>query len=292
METVVIYAPGKINWTLDILSVDENDYHILDMLMHRITLCDKVTIKKAKSGITLTASQKWLPVDEKNTAYKSAKLFFEATGIDGGCEIHVKKTIPSGAGLAGGSADAAAVFKGLNHLYGHPLSDDQLCTLALKVGADVPFMLKSGLYRAGGIGEKLEKIPSAPVIPILLVMNTRQGASTKRVYGIYDEIGASKRPDTAGFIKALLNKDTEKMKECGGNVLTESAVTIAPDVQSIIDRLYAAGARFASMTGSGSAVFGVFDTIEEATEKRKLFSDLWNCACCSSNYGTRIKETY
>ncbi len=290
MDSVVVYAPGKINWTLDILSLDENNYHILDMLMHRITLCDKVTVKKTKEGITLSSNNRRMPTDSKNTAYKSAELFFEETGINGGCEIFIKKSIPSGAGLAGGSADAAAVFKGLNTLYGNPLDYDKLNALALKVGADVPFMLRSGLYRAGGIGEKLKKIHSAPVIPILLVMNTQQSAPTKRVYGIYDEIGSSQKPDTDNFLKALLRKDTEKMKLYGGNVLTDSAVSIAPDIKILIERLYLAGASFATMTGSGSAVFGVFDSVEEAYEKRQLFSDVWSCVCTSSSYGTRIKE--
>ncbi len=290
MNSVIISTPAKINWTLDILSVDERGYHILDMLMQRITLFDTVTVTKAESGITLSNSLHWLPTDERNTAYKSAVKFFEATGINGGCNMFIKKNIPSGAGLAGGSADAAAVFKGLNALYEYPLSEAELSTLALQIGADVPFMLKSGLYRAGGIGEQLKKLSSPEPIPLLLVMNKRQSASTKKVYGIFDEIGSNQTPNTDDFITALKSKDYKKMRLSGGNVLTESAIAIAPDIETNLSRLKEAGAEFVSMTGSGSVCFGVFKTIEEATKAERNFFDRWHYVCQASSCGIRIKE--
>lgn len=289
MNSVIVSTPAKINWTLDILSVDERGYHILDMLMHRITLFDAVTITKAEK-ITLATNQRWLPCDERNTAYKSAQVFFEASGIDAGCDVFVKKHIPSGAGLAGGSADAAAVLKGLNALYNYPLTEEELSSIALKIGADVPFMLKSGLYRAGGIGEKLEKLPSLEPYPLLLVMNSRQSASTKRVYGLYDEIGSKQKPDTDNFIKALYERNYENMGIFGGNVLTESAMEIAPDIEDNLKRLKEADSLFASMTGSGSVCFGVFKTLDDAVKAEKLFSDRWHYVCQASSCGIRIKE--
>lgn len=292
MDGVNILAPAKINWTLDILSVDERGYHLLDMLMQRITLYDTVSIKKKPAGITLKTSLKWLPNDERNTAYLSAKLFFEEAKIDEGCEIYIKKAIPSGAGLAGGSADAAAVLKGLNTLYNNPLNQKELSSLALKIGADVPFMLRSGLYRAKGIGEILTKLPDAPEIPLLLVMTKRDSASTKKVYSAYDTIGTTVKPQTDNFICALQNKDFEKMKEFGGNVLTESAITIAPSISKNILRLKNTSAQFVSMTGSGSVVFGAFNTIEEAKQARKEFSDCWTCVCKTTPWGIRFKEEF
>lgn len=289
MDSVIVSTPAKINWTLDILSVDERGYHILDMLMQRITLFDSVTITKAEE-ISLSSNQRWLPCDEKNTAFKSALLFFEATGIQGGSKIYIKKNIPSGAGLAGGSADAAAVLKGLNALYKFPLSEDELATIALKIGADVPFMLKSGLYRAGGIGEKLEKLPTPEPYPLLLVMNRRQSASTKKVYGLYDKIGSNQKPRTDAFIEALKAKDYEKMRFSGGNVLTESAINIAPDIEDNLKRLNDAGSLFTSMTGSGSVCFGVFKNIDDAVQAERLFSDRWHYVCHASSCGIRIKE--
>lgn len=290
MDSVIVSAPAKINWTLDILSVDERGYHLLDMLMQRITLYDTVKVKRAEKGIHLKTSQPWLPCDERNTAYKSASLFFDKTGIDGGAEIFVKKNIPSSAGLAGGSADAAAVFKGLNTVYGNPLTEDELIALALSVGADVPFMLKSGLYRAKGIGEELERLEIKHNVPLVIAMNTRQGASTKRVYSIYDTVGTKKHPDTDGFIDALNNLDYEKMRLYGGNVLTESAVSIAPDIQKNIDALNASGSLYTTMTGSGSAVIGVFKDINDANAASKRLSGCWRFACRASSCGIRIKE--
>ncbi len=290
MDSVNILAPAKINWTLDILSVDERNYHLLDMLMQRITLYDNVKIKKQPSGINLNTSLRWLPNDERNTAYLSAKLFFEKTGINEGCEIFIKKAIPSGAGLAGGSADAAAVLKGLNVLFNNPLNQSELSELALKIGADVPFMLRSGLYRAKGIGEKLNKLPDAPEIPLLLVMSKRESASTKKVYSAYDTIGSTVRPQTDNFIKALQNYDFEKMREAGGNVLTESAITIAPSILKNIARLKNTCARFVSMTGSGAVVFAAFETIDQAKKAREDFKDCWTCVCKSTPWGIRIKE--
>lgn len=290
MEGVNILAPAKINWTLDILSVDERGYHLLDMLMQRITLYDTVSIKKKSDGITLKTSLKWLPVDQRNTAYLSAKLFFEEAKINGGCEIYIKKAIPSGAGLAGGSADAAAVLKGLNTLYDNPLNQKELSSLALKIGADVPFMLRSGLYRAKGIGEILTKLPDAPEIPLLLVMTKRDSASTKKVYSAYDTIGTTVKPQTDNFICALQSKDFEKMNEFGGNVLTESAISIAPSISKNVARLKNTSAQFVSMTGSGSVVFGTFNTVEEARQARKEFSDCWTCVCKTTPWGIRFKE--
>ncbi len=291
MDSVIVSTPAKINWTLDILSVDERGYHILDMLMQRISLFDSVSVVKAEE-ISLSSNRRWLPCDERNTAYKSAVAFFEASGIKSGCKIHIKKNIPSGAGLAGGSADAAAVLKGLNTIYNYPLSEDELASIALKIGADVPFMLKSGLYRAGGIGEKLTKLPSPEPYPILLVMNQRQSASTKRVYGTYDEIGSNQKPDTDKFIEALKNRDYESMRLAGGNVLTESAISIAPDIEDNLKRLNEAGALFTSMTGSGSVCFGVFKSLDDARKAESLFSDRWHYVCQASSCGIRIKENF
>ncbi len=259
------------------------------MLMQRITLYDAVTLKKQKQGIKLSVSVKHIPTDERNTAFKAAKLFFEHSGTDGGVSIYIKKNIPSGAGLAGGSADAAAVLLGLNRLYDDPLTESELEALALKIGADVPFMLKNGLYRAGGIGEKLQKLPINHRIPLLCVMRKNDPASTKTVYSLFDSIGTEKRPDVDGFINALNMNDTEKMCECGGNVLENAACSVTDGIPRNIEKLRRLGAKYVAMTGSGSAVFGVFDTIEAAKKAEKQFFG-WHCTCYASDAGTVVKE--
>ena len=286
----MVSAAAKINWTLDILSVDERGYHNLDMLMQRISLYDTIYINKEEGGIKLSSSLRWLPCDEKNTAYKSARLFYEKIEKAPECNIYIKKSIPSGAGLAGGSADSAAVLKGLNYMYGNPLKNEELDELALQVGADVPFMLRNGLYRAKGIGEKLERVSLERNYPLLLVMNKYQPASTKRVYGLYDEIGSTASPDTDGFIKALRSGNMNMMRSCGGNVLTESAVRIAPDILKNIEGLKEVGAQYAAMTGSGSVAFGVFKTREQAEEAKRRFGNMWCFSCVSFAGGIKIKE--
>ncbi len=290
MNSITLNTPAKINWTLDITGTDERGYHLLDMLMQRITLYDTVTIRKQEQGINLNSNEYWLPRDSKNVAYKSAELFFEKTGISGGCDIYINKRIPSGAGLAGGSADAAAVFVGLNRLYGNKLTVRELEKLALNIGADVPFMLRFGLCRAKGIGEELQDINMGKPIDILCVMKYREPASTKQVYGIFDQIGSSCHPNTDEFLNVLKAHKLDELKNYGGNVLTESAVSIAGGIQENIDTMKKTDAKFVSMTGSGSVVFGVFENSKSATEAAEKFPGCWTYVCRASNCGIRIRE--
>lgn len=290
MDSIILNTPAKINWTLDITGTDERGYHLLDMLMQRITLYDTVTVKKQDSGIVLSSSEYWLPCDSRNTAYKSAELFFEFAKISGGCKIHINKRIPSGAGLAGGSADAAAVLVGLNRLYGNIFTVNELEKLALKIGADVPFMLRFGLCRARGIGEELQDIRINKPIDILCVMKYREPASTKQVYGLFDKINSRMHPDTEKFLEALKQNKLDDLKKYGGNVLTESAISIAGGIKENIDKMKKTKAKFVSMTGSGSVVFGVFKDSDSAKEAANEFADCWTYVCRASNCGIRIRE--
>ncbi len=290
MNSVTVFAPAKINWTLDILGTDERGYHILDMLMQRITLCDGVAIKKAKEGIRLSSNKGELACDESNTAFKAARLFFDKTKIHAGCEIFIEKKIPSGAGLAGGSADGAAVLRGLNVLFSEPLKEEELEALALKIGADVPFMLKDGLYRAKGIGEQLTKIPIEKAYALLLVMDENQPAETRAVYKEFDKTGTDASPKTDAFITALKNGEVEKFASLGGNALTKSACKIAPNIKKNIENLKNTDAQFVSMTGSGSVVFGVYETLAQAKQAEKQVGSCWHCVCETTAQGLKIKE--
>ena len=117
MDKVTVIAPAKINLSLDVTGIDERGYHLLDMIMQTVSLFERVTVSKKESEITLSSNARYIPTDSKNVAVKAAMLFFEYTGIQGGCHIHIKKTVPIKAGMAGGSADAAAVIVGLDKLY-------------------------------------------------------------------------------------------------------------------------------------------------------------------------------
>ena len=289
MNALMVSAPAKINWTLDITGTDDRGYHLLDMLMQRISLYDVVTVSRAPT-LTLTASERWLATDERNTAYKAAKLFLESAGISEGAALTLRKNIPSGAGLAGGSADAAAVLFGMNKLFGNLFSPAELDALALKVGSDVPFMLRDHPCRVTGTGEKLQDLGTLRPQSLLLVMNRRQPAPTKLVYGRYDAVGSAQKPDTDAFLACLRAGDTAGLAKVHGNVLTEAAVTVAPDIGDNLRRLKESGALCAGMTGSGSVCFGVYPNGTEAAKAGRLFPDRWHFCCETINYGLQARE--
>ena len=289
MKALMVSAPAKINWTLDITGTDDRGYHLLDMLMQRISLYDVVTVSRAPT-LTLTSSERWLATDERNTAYKAAKLFLEAADLHEGAALSLRKNIPSGAGLAGGSADAAAALFGLNRLFGGIFSPQELDALALKVGSDVPFMLRDHPCRVSGTGEKTEDLGVLKPQSLLLVMNRRQPAPTKLVYKRFDEVGSAQKPDTDAFLACLRAGDAAGLAGVHGNALTEAAITVAPDIGDNLNRLKDSGALCAAMTGSGSVCFGVYPNGTEAAKAGRLFSDRWHFCCETINYGLRARE--
>lgn len=291
MRKIIVNAPAKINLTLDVTGTDSRGYHTLDMIMHRISLYDKIYITPQKSGISLAVSKKGIPCNETNTAFKAAKLFFEYAQIDGGCDIYLSKHIPAGAGFGGGSADAAGVLKGLNYIYGAPLSEEALAQIALKIGSDVPYMLKEGLCRVRGTGEITEPLPPAPQLHLLCAMRCRYGISTQDVYKAYDEIGSSVHPDTEGFLAALYNNDINAFSQLGGNALSESAMAILPITGTALKKLQVANAKYAAITGSGSACFGVFSSRGEACRAVKYFGGIWHKVCTTVDSGITVSDT-
>ena len=163
MEKIILSAPAKLNLTLDILRRREDGYHDLCMVMQSVTLADEVTLEKNSSG-TITCESNWehIPCDERNLAVKAAKAFFAYTGIVcNGLHITLLKKVPSGAGMAGGSTDAAAVLRGLRELYVPQLSRDELEIVGAQVGSDVPYCVRGGTALAQGRGEILQDLPSA-----------------------------------------------------------------------------------------------------------------------------------
>lgn len=147
---ITLKSHAKINVTLDIKGRREDGYHLLRTVMQTVSLCDFVTMKKQPQGITLSCNLRYIPTDERNIAHKAAAAFFEHFGIDGGVHIHLKKHIPCGAGLGGGSSDGAAVIEGLCRLYGISLSTGQKSKLTENIGADIPFFFYGGTALCGG----------------------------------------------------------------------------------------------------------------------------------------------
>lgn len=264
MRTQSCKAYAKINLTLDITGRRADGYHEIETVMHTISLCDTVTVKPVRRpGITLRCNLPYVPCDERNIAYKAAAAFFERTGRPSGILIDLRKRIPVGAGMAGGSTDAAAVLRLLNQACGTPLSDKVLAELALGLGADVPFCLTTGCRLAKGIGEKLSPAPCLPPCAIAVV-KPKFSISTKRLYEKIDSVPLCHRPDTKAMLDALARKDLEGVCRSLGNVMEEAAVQDRPMIDQIRQALLQGGALGARMTGSGSAVYGIFAGEEAA----------------------------
>lgn len=254
MNSVVIRCPAKLNLTLDITGTRPDGYHTMDMLMQAVSLTERVTLTRAKD-IRITSDAGRLPLGKTNTAFKAAVAFFTEVGLLAGVHIHIEKCTPVRAGMAGGSADAAAVLYGLNLLYGAKLTKNELLEIGAGVGADVPFELTGGTARVGGFGEQVEPLPPLTGCRFVVVM-PGYGISTPQAFANYDLVGTDKRPDNQAAIAALKACDYERLTASLANVLERASG--GADTASICDTLKKHGADAALMTGSGAAVFGVF----------------------------------
>ena len=270
--TVKGYA--KVNLTLDVLSKRPDGYHDISTIMRTVDIYDTVEISLTDEGIELSTSLDFLPTDEKNIAYRAAQAIFSETGIQKGAKIHITKNIPCGAGMGGGSADGAAVLVLLNKLLGSPVSTKRLLEIGAKIGADVPFCIMCGTYLAEGIGEVLSEVSAKGNISVVVV-KPEVSISTPLMYKKLDEREILKRPDTKGMIKVLEKGNTEKIAELLYNVMEEAAIEEHPIISEIKESLIKKGAINAIMTGSGSAVFGIFKTTEEADKCAKDLSGVF-----------------
>lgn len=263
-------AFAKLNLYLDITGRREDGYHTLETVMQSISLGDEVTVAACPGdGITLTCSREDIPTDSRNTAYRAAELFMRASGETGGVLLDIQKNIPSGAGMGGGSADAAAVLRGLNRLFGEPLSERQLLDIAVQVGADVPFCLVGGTKLCRGIGEQMSDFPAAK--GIFVVVKPDFGCPTGEAYKKYDSSPIPPRGGLEGFRAAMPEKYAPEMYNVFQQLYADERI------EEICRRLVELGARGAMLTGSGSAVFGVFDDIHAARAAQKKFSMSWVC---------------
>lgn len=315
-----VEANAKINPALDIVGKTENGYHELSMLMQELKLHDHVELERipasdiaarlgdAAAGacgpvfLTVIGEEKDVPEDERNLAMKAARLMMNTFGLKDGLKIHLSKRIPAGAGLGGGSSDAAAVIRGIDYLFGLNLSAEKMKELALQLGADVPFFIQGGTQLAEGIGEKLTRLPKLPKLPVLLIM-PKENASTREVYEAFDALKEVKHPEVSALteaVKALapiaekaagnehldalfenkeeINAFLKQLKEDSGNVLEEVTGKQFPIIGDLEKLLYQNGAGFAMMSGSGPCVFGLFsdkETMEKAASAvQKHFEQL------------------
>lgn len=265
MTTLYEGAYAKLNLTLDVLGKREDGYHDLQSVMQTISVRDDVEIDIGTGKPwKLLCSVEGIPTDETNLAWKAAKVYCDAMKKDpNGIEIRILKRIPSGAGMGGGSADAAAVLRALNRHYGNPLSIFALAELGAQVGSDVPFCVLCGTAMVEGRGERLRRLPDMPDC-IFVVVKPDFSVSTPELYKKIDEVQIPKRPDNRAMESALLAGDLEKVAKNVYNVFDPVVTEDHLELNYIKSLFHQYGAISYQMTGSGSAVYAIASEFEIA----------------------------
>ena len=265
MTTLYEGAYAKLNLTLDVLGKREDGYQDLQSVMQTISVRDDVEIDIGTGKPwKLLCSVEGIPTDERNLAWKAAKVYCDALKKDpDGLEIRILKRIPSGAGMGGGSADAAAVLRALNRHYGEPLSIFALAELGAQVGSDVPFCVMCGTAMVEGRGEKLRKLPDMPDC-IFVIVKPDFSVSTPELYQKIDNVTIAKRPDNRAMESALLEGNLEKVVKNVFNVFDPVVTEDHLELNYIKSLFHQYGAAGYQMTGSGSAVYAIVSEFEIA----------------------------
>ncbi len=274
-------AYSKINLLLDITGIKKNGYHSLFTVMQSVGLYDTITIERNGSDeITVSCDTDGVPTDKSNIVYKCAEKFFEYAGIskDKGIHIHIEKNVPFGAGMGGGSGDGAAVLVALNKLYGVNFSDKILCRIGVKVGADIPFCIVGGTALALDTGAVVAPLPDIKDYYIVIV-KPEESVSTKEAYAAVDAVENMKHPKNNTMLELLADNESDKALKYCANVF-EQAFDI-PGRVDIKDTFNKNGALAACMTGSGSAIYGIFDKEEFAEKSAEIlrlnFKNVYIC---------------
>lgn len=258
-------ALAKINLTLDVFEKRSDGYHDISSIMQTVSVRDDVQIElDTGKPWCVECDKPGVPTDESNLALRAARLFFETLGgMPDGLTVRITKRIPMGAGLAGGSADAAAVLRALNAHRGYPLSVYALCELGAQLGSDVPFCVLCGTALVEGRGERLTKLPDAPEI-FFVLCKPELALSTAEQYAALDAARIGRRPDNTAMRAALQRGDLEAIGKQLCNVFEDVTIPQHTELNYIKSVMMTYGAYGAQMTGSGSAIFGLFDTFEAA----------------------------
>lgn len=296
-------ANAKINVYLNIHSRRNDGYHNIVSVMQTVSLCDLVTVDfqpAPKTQIALSISNNpELPTDCRNLAWRAAELFLQHTKQTGRVQITIDKQIPMAAGLAGGSADAAAVLRALNAICGHPFSSEELCKIGLTLGADVPFCIHGGTMLVTGIGERLQRIPDMPPCALVIAIG-KEGVSTPQAYAALDEIyGFFEQPNTQNtdvqeLIELWQKGDLPASFTNFFNIFEDVIAKEIDEIAIIKKMMREGGAMRSMMSGSGPSVFGVFDTL---TEAEKTCQELQNkgfgafvCSPCEQYLDKKTKK--
>ena len=277
-----LLAYAKINLPLDILRKREDGYHDLAMVMQSVTLADELTVVPAGGARGQAVSDlRFLPTGDKNLAQQAAAAFRAATGLEHEVDVSIRKRVPVCAGLAGGSADAAAVLRAMDRLTGAGLAPAELAQIGARVGSDVPFCVLGGAALAQGRGERLSPLPSLPPCHIV-VCKPPFSISTPQLFARVNVRKIVRRPDTAGAVAALEAGDLAGVARRMYNVFEDVLEPRrANAIASIKSALIDCGALGASMSGSGPSVFGLFDDLGSAQAAcRRLKESLRDVFLC------------
>ena len=275
MDKIELKAYGKINIGLDVIRKREDGYHDLDMIMQTVGVYDDVIISREDGTqtyeIEVSTDADILPNDKGNLAFMAAKVLMEAYDIKSKVKIHINKRIPIAGGMAGGSADCAAVLRGVNKLFQLGLTDEQLHEYGVKLGADVPYCIVGGTKRAQGIGEILTDLPTPPKCYVIIA-KPDAFVSTKFVYSHIRPAQIENHPDIDGIIESIKAGDLYGMCEKIANVMEDVTIPEYPIIQKVKDILKSNGAVNALMSGSGPTVFGIYDDEEKAKQSMDALS--------------------
>lgn len=273
-----IKAYAKINIALDVVGKRDDGYHLLKMIMQTVDLYDVIEIIKTDLDIKLNCNKPYVPTDERNLAYKAAKLFKETYNIEDGVSINLIKNIPVSAGMAGGSTDAAGVLKLMNKIFNINASDEELMALGLKLGADVPYCINGGTALCEGIGEKITQLKSFKN-KIVVIVKPPFGVSTKEVYRDFDLSKVIFHPRTEDIMKAMENDDIHFVANNMKNLLENVTLRKHRVILNIKELMKYYDALGTMMSGSGPTVFAFFDDMLKAQvcydEMKKKYKDVF-----------------
>lgn len=275
-------APAKINLTLDTLYKRDDGYHEVEMIMTTVDLNDRLTFENRDDGkIVIDVEHNFVPNDQRNLAYKAAKLMQDKYQIKKGVTISLEKSIPIAAGLAGGSSDAAATFRGLNQLWEINDSLESLSELAAEIGSDISFCIYGKTALCTGRGEKLTHLPKPPSAWVVIA-KPDIGVSTPEIYGALN-LDNTTNIQTENCKKALFDEDYELLCQSLGNSLENVTMSLYPEVAKLKNTMENSGVDATLMSGSGPTVYGL---VQKERQARQVYNALMGC--CNEVFVVRL----
>lgn len=266
---------AKINTGLDVLRRREDGYHEVRMVLQTVDIFDDIRIRKTEgmdAKIALNVNRNNLPSNSDNLMVKAAVLIMKEYGITQNLHLDLKKNIPMAAGMAGGSADAAATLVGVNQLFSLGLSTKRLQELGLRLGADIPFCIQGGTYLAEGIGEKLTRL--LDFLPVhIVIVKPKDSVSTKYVYENLHVNAIKEHPDIDGILQGLHQGRLDVIAKSMSNILEQVTAKELPMIEKIKETMRKLGAIGSNMSGSGPSVFGLFEHEKAAKDCARYFKE-------------------